>query len=194
MASTAGVSAAADDPEYWPVGVDGARVVKVAVYDPKHPSFHAQFEFGFLPMTSPDLLGFSFSSERALYRGSLVDLPLRRWEKAALAAAEQRMLTTGPHGQHIDPDSVARDLVLDRHPELATATGGNALRRLNGLLHLAKMYGEYKRAEWAGSENPAQTLADAHGVTPATVRGWLHRARKEGLAPASDHPNAATRT
>lgn len=191
MASTTGVSVDAGDPEYWPVGVDGARVVKVELRDGEYPPVCLQFEFGFVPLATPQLVSATVQADG--FRGSLADLPLRRWEKAARSAAEQRLVSTGSHGQHVDPDGVARGLVLERYPNLEGATGGNALRRLNGLLHLAKMYGEYKDAEWAGIENPAQALADKYGVTTATVRGWLHRARKEGLAPVSDHPNATSR-
>lgn len=192
MASPQRITVTADDPEYWPIGVDGSRTVGTETEDAEYPQIRASFKFGFVPTLAPSLLEFSVHAGDN-YTGSAADLPLRRWERAALAAAEQRLVATGPHGQHVDATDLAREAVFKRYPELEDAAGGNALRRRNGLLHVAQMYAEYKEAEWSGAENPTQVLADAHGVTPATVRGWLHRARKEGLAPESNHPNATPR-
>lgn len=192
MASPTGVTVSAGEPEYWPVGVDGSRRIEAEVEDGEYPDLRAYFNFGFVPTLAPSLIGFSVQSF-ASYRGSAADLPLRRWEKVARAAAEQRLIAAGPHGQHVDPASLARDVVFEKYPELKEATRGNALRRRNGLLHLAQMHAEYKNAEWSGVENPTQALADTHGVTAATVRGWLYRARREGLAPESSHPNATPR-
>jgi hypothetical protein len=187
------LDAAAEDPEPWPVGVDGARLVNVAVSDPDHPDLAVTFEFGMVPAQAMSVVRFHLESRPGYSVTSLRDLPMSRWERAARAAAESRIVTNGPIGQHVDPDALADELVDARFPELTDAKGGNPLRRRNGLVHLAKMFQEYKQAEQSGVQNPAQALANAHSVTTATVRGWLHRARKEGLAPESSHPNAGGR-
>lgn len=190
-APSTAVTATARDPEYWPIGVDGSRTVIVDVEDGNHPEVQATFEFGAMPQWPLSLIRFHADSMTGLRVPSMRDLPVNRWEKAARAAAEQRMVATGPHGQHVAPESVAEDLIREKFPELSGAKGGNALRRRNGLLHLALMYQEYKEAEAMGAQNPAQVLAEVHSVTAATVRGWIHRARKEGLVPESQHPNAS---
>lgn len=75
-------------------------------------------------------------------------------------------------------------------PELNGELKGNALRRRNSLVHLAKMMAEYRRAEASGARNAAQVVADKFDVSAATVRSWLHRARREGLAHESLHANS----
>ncbi|WP_329340693.1 hypothetical protein OG252_33145 [Streptomyces sp. NBC_01352] len=181
----------ADEPEYWPIGVDGSRTIEVIVRDPDHDGT-ALFKFGMVPTLGMRIVTFTAFSNQG-FKASLKDLPVSRWEKVARAAAERRLMAGGPYGQHVAPEDAARSIVNKKFPELADASGGNALRRRNGLIHLAMMFEEYKRAEETGVENPAQVLAEKHSVSAATVRGWLHRARKEGLAPESTHPNAGTR-
>jgi hypothetical protein len=182
----------ADEPEYWPVGVPGSRTIEVMVRDPDYDGT-ALFKFGMVPTLGMRLVSFTAFSDQG-FETALKDLPVSRWEKVARAAAERTLMATGPHGQHVAPEAMAEIIVNEKFPELAGATGGNALRRRNGLIHLAMMFQEYKRAEETGVENPAQVLAEQHSVSAATVRGWLHRARKEGLAPESTHPNAGPRT
>lgn len=120
---------------------------------------------------------------------SITTLPLSRWERRARGAAAKQLLATeqNPSG---NAEEVAASLVAARYPELEDATHGNALRRRKGLLKLAKAAAEYAEATAAGAQNPAETLAERYDTSAATVRGWLHRARREGLAPASIHPNA----
>lgn len=182
-----------EEPTYWPVGVPGSRIIEVMVRDPDYAGTWAFFKFGMVPEIGMQTVEFGASSSQG-FGVALKTLPLLRWEKAARAAAEQRLVAEGPHGQHVAPEDMAELIVARRFPELSEATGGNALRRRKGLLHLAMMFQEYKEAEAAGVENPTQILADKHSVSAATVRGWLHRARKEGLAPESSHPNAGPRT
>lgn len=182
----------ADEPEYWPIGVDGSRTIEVIVRDPDHDGT-ALFKFGMIPTLGIRIVTFTAFSDQG-FETALKDLPVSRWEKVARAAAERTLMASGPYGQHVAPEDMAEIIVNQKFPELAGATGGNALRRRNGLIHLAVMFQEYKRAEETGVENPAQVLAEQHSVSAATVRGWLHRARKEGLAPESTHPNAGPRT
>lgn len=177
------------DPQTWGItGVD-AKTVEVYVKDAGHEVF-AVFKFGLIPGRPLMTLGFNVWSEQGL-QGAVSNLPISRWEKAARGAAERRLVAGGPYGQSVSPDDLAEMRVGEKFPELADATGGNALRRRNSLLHLAKMAAEYAEVVESGAKNPAQILGDRHGVSAATVRSWLHRARKEGLALGSAHPNAA---
>jgi hypothetical protein len=180
-----------DEPEHWSIGVDGSRTIEVIVRDPDFDGT-ALFKFGMIPSLGMRIVTFTAFSTQG-FEAPLKDLPVSRWEKVARAAAERRLMSRGPYGQHVAAEDLAELIVNEKFPELADATGGNALRRRNGLVHLAMMFQEYKRAEESGVENPAQVLAENHSVSAATVRGWLHRARKEGLAPESMHPNAGPR-
>lgn len=182
----------AQEPEIWSItGVD-ARTAEVYVRDPELQLF-VIFKFGMVPGLPLSALSYAVHSEWGI-ETPLRELPVSRWEKAARAAAERRLVADGPYGQQVPPDDLARIVVDQRFPELADATGGNALRRRNGLIHLAKMVKEYREVEETGASNPAQVLAERHKVSTATVRGWLHRARKEGLALGSSHPNAGPRS
>jgi hypothetical protein len=181
----------AQEPQIWPITGSDARRVEVHVRDEALGLF-AIFEFGLVPGLPLGVLGYRVSSLN-LIDTPLRELPVSRWEKAARAAAERRLVAAGPYGQQVSGDDLARTLVDAKFPELSDAAGGNALRRRNGLLHLAKMAYEYMQIQESGAANPAQALAERHGVSSATVRGWLHRARKEGLALESEHPNARPR-
>ncbi|MFJ9474738.1 hypothetical protein ACIRRI_06940 [Streptomyces mirabilis] len=178
----------ADESEHWSIGVDGSRTIEVIVRDPDYDGT-VLFKFGMIPTQGMRVVTFTVFSAQGL-EVSVKDLPVSRWEKVARAAAERRLMAGGPYQQHVAPGDLAELIVNEKFPELAGAAGGNALRRRNGLVHLAKMFEEYKQAEESGIENPAQVLAEKHSVSAATVRGWLHRARREGLAPESSHPNA----
>ncbi|MFF2511664.1 hypothetical protein [Streptomyces sp. NPDC058086] len=181
----------AEDPEVWPVTGTDARKVDVHVKDPEL-DVHVTFELGLIPGQPLRVLSYRVLSFHGIDT-PLKDLPVIRWEKAAKAAAERRLVGGGPYGQNVAPEDLAKLIVDQKFPELAGVTGGNGLRRKNGLLQLAQRAAEYMEAKESGSSNPAQVLADRHGVSAATVRGWLHRARREGLALESAHPNAGPR-
>lgn len=181
----------AQEPEIWPITGTDARKVEVHVRDAELDVF-VRFEFGLIPGLPLGVLNYSVSSLNWIDT-PLRDLPVPRWEAVARAAAERRLVAGGPYGQSVSPNDIARGLVDEKFPELIGASGGNALRRRNGLLHLAKMAAEYMEVKESGASNPAGVLAGRHGVSTATVRGWLHRARKEGLALESSHPNAGPR-
>ncbi|MEU3546272.1 hypothetical protein [Streptomyces longwoodensis] len=184
------VDVEAQEPEVWPVtGVD-ARTVEVQVSDPDH-AVSVTFKFGLIPGSPLLTLGFKVWSDQGI-RSALRDLPIPRWEKAARGAAERRLVAGGPYGQSVSVEDLAEILVREKFPELNGAAGGNALRRRNSLLHLAKMAAEYAEVVESGAKNPAQVLGDRHDVSAATVRSWLHRARREGLALGSAHPNAVS--
>ncbi|MGW3024521.1 helix-turn-helix domain-containing protein [Streptomyces sp. NPDC001221] len=190
-ARTPALDVDAEDPEVWPVtGVD-ARKVDVHVKDSELDLF-VTFEFGLLPGHPLRVLSYRVTSIHGI-EVPLRDLPILRWEKAAQAAAERRLVAGGPYGQQADRAAVAQMIVDEKFPELVGASKGNALRRRKALLQLAEQVSEYMEAKESGSSNPAQVLADRYGVSAATVRGWLHRARREGLALESAHPNASPR-
>jgi hypothetical protein len=81
-------------------------------------------------------------------------------------------------------------LVSRLFPELDGALRGNALRRRRSLVFLASVAREYVQLQVTGNRNPAQAMAEKHSVASGTVRGWLTRARREGVAPASSHGNS----
>ncbi|MEU6703885.1 hypothetical protein [Streptomyces wuyuanensis] len=196
------ITALADAPAPWPIGVPGSQLVEVEVEDADH-GVRVGFRFGSVPGSPLEVLTVSIEGREGLAgsaegSGGLPasvfrEAPLSRWERAARAAAERRLVAAGPGFQQVAPEVMAEMIVAERFPELAGAVGGNALRRRKGLLHLAAIVQEYKLAEEQGASNPAQLLAETHGVSPGTVRSWLTRARREGLAPESSHPNATPR-
>lgn len=181
----------AQEPEIWPITGTDARKVEVHVRDSEHDVF-VTFEFGLAPGLPLYVLDYRVSSFQGI-RTPLRDLPVARWERAAQAAAERRLVAGGPYGQHVDPKGLAQTIVDKKFPELAGAAKGNALRRRKALLQLAEKAAEYMQVRESGATNPAEVLAEQHGVSAATVRGWLHRARREGLALESGHPNATPR-
>src|ERR1044072_992987 len=181
----------AQEPEIWSITGADARRVEVHVRDEEQGLF-VIFEFGLVPGLPLGVLGCRVTSLNWIDT-RLRDLPVTRWEKAARAAAERRLVAGGPYGQQVSAGDLAESLVNEKFPELAGASGGNALRRRNGLVHLAKMAHEYMEARESGAENPTAVLAERYEVSAATVRGWLHRARREGLALESSHPNARHR-
>jgi hypothetical protein len=194
-ASESTLTAAVESFGPWPIGVDGSRITVVRVTDSSLPGLQAELRFGTVSGGALQLLRFDLSpvvDGEEIRPTDLRAVTVSRWERAARAAAERRTLTEGPQGQHVDPEGEAELLVDRLFPTLADATGGNALRRKRSLLHLARIASEYRLAEATGAKNPAQLLAEQHGVTASTVRSWLHRARREGLAFESTHPNAAT--
>jgi hypothetical protein len=183
----------ADEPEVWPITGLDARTVDVSVRDTEF-DIGAVFKFGLSPGRPLLTLSYrvygSLSDGTAGIQSPLRDLPVARWEKAARGAAERRLVDLGPYGQSVDPEDLAEIQVNEKFPELADATGGNALRRRKSLLHLAQMAAEYAEIVESGARNPAQVLGERHKVSAGTVRSWLHRARREGLALGSTHPNA----
>ncbi|WP_326779742.1 helix-turn-helix domain-containing protein [Streptomyces longwoodensis] len=118
----------------------------------------------------------------ALLIAGLGPLPLARWDRSArFQAATER-------GEPVEELALARVRTL--HPDLGPISRGNAQRRWSSLVGLAKAAEEYGRLAASGHSNPALLLASRYGVSTTTIRSWLHRARREGLAPTSTHPNA----
>lgn len=117
------------------------------------------------------------------------ELPLSKLERAARQALGFPMLNpdAAQSGTWLravpaeDIPGLARDTVRERHPEVNPDEGPAAVRRWNRLIRLAEVWLEYQAAEAAGDKAPTNTIAEARNVAPATVRGWLHHARREGL-------------
>ncbi|WP_225825580.1 hypothetical protein [Streptomyces naphthomycinicus] len=114
--------------------------------------------------------------------GNLGPLPLARWERSARFQAATN--------QAESPEELALARVKALHPELGPHSHGNDRRRWSSLVGLAKAAEEYGRVAASGHANPALLLADRYSVSVGTIRSWLYRARREGLAPGSTHPNA----
>lgn len=112
----------------------------------------------------------------------LNDISFARLEDLAAQALTSHLDGTAD----LEPEA----LVMQLFPELDGALRGNALRRRRSLVFLAGVAREYTQLQVAGDSNPAQTMAEEHGVASGTVRGWLARARREGVAPASSHGNS----
>ncbi|MBM7091029.1 hypothetical protein JTP67_21295 [Streptomyces sp. S12] len=127
-------------------------------------------------------------SWQTLNATAIRELPLSKLERAARQALGMPLL---------DPDAVqagtwllvpaqdipalARETVRERHPEVDPDAGPAAARRWKRLTRLAEVWLEYQAAEASGDRSPTNTIAEARGVAPATVRGWIHHARREGL-------------
>ncbi|MGW0417491.1 hypothetical protein [Streptomyces sp. NPDC003015] len=117
------------------------------------------------------------------------ELPLSKLERTARQALGLPMLNpdaaqSGTWLRAVPPQDIpglARDTVRGRHPEVDPDEGPAAARRWNRLIRLAEVWLEYQAAEAAGDRAPTNTIAEARNVAPATVRGWLHHARREGL-------------
>jgi hypothetical protein len=135
------------------------------------------------------------------------DLPLARWETSARAHVAQYL--TEQQWWNPDPAEVAlvgkmmgmepeditglqsavapAALVRRLHPGLSESTKPTDVRRYRGLLHLAEVAQEFRSAQMEGVPDPAVSVAKARDVNPATVRSWIHRARKARLLePAQD--------
>lgn len=156
----------------------------VPVHDEKHPAVQADMVYsrndsGELALTEVRLR----SKDRGtLALTGLAPLPLSRWDRMA------RFQAATSNGKNLDEVALSR--VKDRWPELGPHSQGNAKRRWQGLVGLARFAEEYGRIAATGYPNPAALLGEHHNVSANTVRSWLHRARREGLAPSSLHPNA----
>lgn len=118
----------------------------------------------------------------SLLVGGLGPLPLARWDRSA------RFQAATQAGEPPEELALARVRVL--HPELGPHCTGNVRRRWASLVGLARVAEEYGRIAACGVANPALLLAAQHGVPAGTVRSWIHKARREGLAPESTHANA----
>lgn len=190
------------DPEPAPNGPAGARTVEATVSDEEHP--HVAATFTYLAAATQPLISIGVNvharpdagsiSNATIGASAIREMPLARWDRTAQAAVVQRLSNAPSEQPQPQPATSAEDLVNERFPELNPPADGHAARRRKSLLHLAEAAEEYALIAASGDRNPAGALAARRGTTPSTVRGWLHRARREGLAPESQHPNASGRS
>ncbi len=138
--------------------------------------------------------GMELGKQARLTIAGVRDLPLARWEAAARAHISQKLsMTLDEHrqlwGKLAGPAEADRILtfispavrVQQLYPGLAQSSTPGDMRRYKSLLRLAEVADEYQRAQRDGVHDPAAFVARNRGEKPATVRSWLHRARKAGL-------------
>lgn len=77
------------------------------------------------------------------------------------------------------PEAIARTIRPDLDPD---ADGAQA-RSFNCLVHLVTVVQECDALRKQGARNAAGVIAERHGVSASTVRGWLHRAKWRGIEP-----------
>ncbi|MFF2385188.1 hypothetical protein [Streptomyces sp. NPDC058108] len=177
-------------PEPAPDGPEGSKVVEAAVLDDEHPNVVARFRYLSLPMQPLLTIGVSVDSRAAgsVYDNTTIgasgirEMPIARWDRTAQAAVVQQLGKVMGEEPETSPAEWAAQLVGEKFPELAEPRDGHELRRRKSLLHLAEAAEEYARIAATGERNPAGVLAERRGTTASTVRGWLHRARREGIA------------
>lgn len=112
----------ADEPEYWPIGVDGSRTIEVIVRDPDHDGT-ALFKFGMVPTLGMRIVTFTAFSNQG-FKASLKDLPVSRWEKVARAAAERRLMAAwAPTGSMLRPKTQPEASSTRSSPSSRTPVG-----------------------------------------------------------------------
>ncbi|MFE7237903.1 hypothetical protein [Streptomyces sp. NPDC057580] len=169
-------------------GPEGAIAVTATVTDPAHPKRAALFEYIGMPGhrlapvsvtvgPAPDL---PYDEYVSIPPRDLRDLPLARWESAARWRAE---LELGQGGSSDKRPESAEAWVFKLYPELRDDDTPAAQRRLRGLTHVADIAMEYATLSILGVKDPAAAIARRRDAKPATVRSWIHRARKAGFLP-----------
>lgn len=158
--------------------------IVVPIHDEQHPEVSVELRYARGTDGTLALIGFTVlpTGGGNLASSSIKDLPFARWDRMARFQAATSSTE--------DLDGLALRRVKEAWPDLGTHCRGHAKRRWQALVRLARFAEEYARIAATGSSNPAAVLGERHHVPEATVRGWLHRARREGLASASLHPNA----
>ncbi|MEU7384936.1 hypothetical protein AB0A91_34260 [Streptomyces sp. NPDC042207] len=120
----------------------------------------------------------------------LRDLPIARWERAARLAAQLHQNEQIPWGWEggAGEDTVtarAEDAVRILHPGVDPASGKAGARKWAKLTRYAQVVLQCQQGQLAGDADPVGVVASQRGVSPATVRSWLYRARLEGITPES---------
>jgi hypothetical protein len=88
------------------------------------------------------------------------------------------------HGQFVGKESEsAEEYVFKLYPELRGDDTPAGQRRLRSLTHLADIAMDYSVKGIFGVHDPAAAIARERDAKPATVRSWIHRARKAGFLP-----------
>ncbi|WP_251060564.1 hypothetical protein [Streptomyces sp. ISL-100] len=189
--------------EPWESGDPRAVLVSAQLIDSEHPELAAEFEYLCISAEGqlfPRAVRVGPAPELPLGRtipvtaGMLRDLPLARWESAArshtqasLQAWEQNGLVDGLGRLTLRAlrDLKPEQLVEVIEPGLRESTRKADVRRYYSLLHQCSVAIEYTKLRMEGVKDPAARMARNHDVQPATVRSWLHRARKSGILPSN---------
>lgn len=73
--------------------------------------------------------------------------------------------------------------VDELYPGLEDDQTKAGMRRYYSMLNLAEVTRRYAYLVLDGEKNPTGRIAEEEDVKPATVRSWLHRAKKAGFYP-----------
>ncbi|WP_431772217.1 hypothetical protein [Streptomyces cucumeris] len=140
-----------------------------------------------LPLSRWDRLAQAAVSQ-ALLRGerqsvttAVGALETYRDEVDAPSAAYTAIEPKPPHSPAEARRQRAEELITRLRPDLDPNAGKGAARSWNGLVKLAEAVEEHMDEMLKGSSDPVSAMAIRHGVAPATVRTWLHRARQAGI-------------
>ena len=105
------------------------------------------------------------------------------WKKYISAAWASRLAIASP-----DPVNI-RDLMLnlnsirDGTPSPVVRSGSKRGRKGYGDDFFKKVAADYIQVYAQNSRSPVKQMAEEQGVSVATVRSWVHSARKRGLLP-----------
>lgn len=118
----------------------------------------------------------------------LRDLPIARWERTARMAAQvnQDASLSWAWGGEADPGEIeqqAEQIVKVIHPDVDPLSGKAGARKWAKLTRYAQVALQWQQGHLAGDPDPVGTVASDRGVSPATVRSWLYRAKLEGITP-----------
>lgn len=181
--------------------------VMAKVRDEDMPDRVVSFRYG-LEVGRAGLHGVHLASAEIAVRGwaggqplavsSIRDLPLTRWENAARAAIHAEWFPPeSPSGGKLSwftkntdgtlsidtslRDAYAERLLSSLYPDVGKSDTPGARRRDESLRKLARAAVEYHAYLGEGRSDPAIEIARGNGVSPATARSWIFRARKAGL-------------
>ncbi|MFF9861118.1 hypothetical protein [Streptomyces tendae] len=181
-----------------------ASSVAVDVSPADHPHLLVTFEYVSLPGELMGPFGLRVTQRAPVRMGEgwrlagdpqrlgvaiLRDLPIARWERSArLAAQAARESNLAWAWEEPDADDVvaqAERVVRVLHPDVDPTSGKAGARTWAKLTRHAQVTLQWQRGRLAGDPDPVGTVAAERGVSPATVRSWLHRAKLDGITPES---------
>lgn len=182
-----------------------ANAVEVDITPTEQPGLTVTFEYVALPGELLGPFGVRVAQREPIRMGDgwkldgeplrlgvaiLRDLPLARWERAARLAAQTHEDAALPwmwEGEGDADEIVARAERAVRllHPDVDPSSGKAGARTWAKLTRYAQVTLQWQRGRLAGDPDPVGTVAADRGVSTATVRSWLHRAKLDGITPES---------
>ncbi|MBF6047741.1 hypothetical protein GO001_21260 [Streptomyces sp. NRRL B-1677] len=171
---------------------EGSQLVTATLLPSGYPEICATFEYALSPGHALFPLGFSVrpapgrpvSKSVELEMRTIRSLPLTSWEASARAHAEVELLGESisiPRERAASAQATAKALLERSYPDLDPTASKADARKYKSLLHLAEISAEYMLERLFGNVDAPAAIAKRREVNPATVRSWLHRARKAGL-------------